>query len=574
MVTWKVLILSIVACGAIGTARLVQTARDRCDRSRGDRRRSVSLHARRRAAREGQHRPQREDADRLVEPADRHRDAGRRHRAQRPEARRHDAGAGEGRARAARRDAEPRGLPEGRWRSSTPISCSKTRTAPTRGADAAIRFGRGEYYLAILGKPSATDTVDAAVRRPSPRHQRHASRAAQQVLTPTHTGAQPASYSVEGRRSVRSATRTTRRSRWSTRSTPSSRSRRSSASGTQSRARPRHRRQDDRSRKACARRRSRPPQRAMLLDLVARVGRHSRRRSGSREDEGDRGRTSTRPTSRGPAPRPTARAPTSGSRGRRCSSSTRRRGRATTNGSHPHDLSRSDQRLRREGRTVTPVSGVATTRRCGAADRRAGARLDEYLQAARCRRTRWRRRGNRPDAGGGGRARHHRDPRRDADAAISPEEARAYGQAVMSDVRLTLDGHPVDVRLDRVEVPSAADLRAGLGTIAVRASGSVDRLGAGRHSLQFQNNHHPGGAAYLINALAPDDPAIRVVGQRRDPIQRDGRIEYRDRFVVGSSLVLAVRPRRVLPQTARVPLPEGAGARPRWPAATTSRFLR
>ena len=120
---------------------------------------------------------------------------------------------------------------------------------------------------------------------------------------------------------------------------------------------------------------------------------------------------------------------------------------------------------------------------------------------------------------------------RDADAAISSEEARAYGQAVISDLRLTLDGHAVEARLDRVEVPSAADLRAGLGTIAIRISGSVDRLGAGRHSLQFQNNHHPGGGAYLINALAPNDPAIRVVSQHRDPIQREGRIEYE----IGSS---------------------------------------
>lgn len=115
---------------------------------------------------------------------------------------------------------------------------------------------------------------------------------------------------------------------------------------------------------------------------------------------------------------------------------------------------------------------------------------------------------------------------RDADAAISSDEARAYGQSVMSDVRLSLDGHAVDVTLDRVEVPSAADLRAGLGTIAIRASGSVGRLGGGRHSLQFKNDHRPGGAAYLINALAPDDPAIRVVSQTRDPIQREGRIEY------------------------------------------------
>jgi hypothetical protein len=115
---------------------------------------------------------------------------------------------------------------------------------------------------------------------------------------------------------------------------------------------------------------------------------------------------------------------------------------------------------------------------------------------------------------------------RDADAAISSEEARAYGQAVMSDVRLTVDGRAVDVRLERVEVPSAADLRAGLGTVSVRASADIDRLGAGRHSLKFQNNHHPDRAAYLINALAPDDPAIRVISQRRDPIQREGRIEY------------------------------------------------
>jgi hypothetical protein len=115
---------------------------------------------------------------------------------------------------------------------------------------------------------------------------------------------------------------------------------------------------------------------------------------------------------------------------------------------------------------------------------------------------------------------------RDADAAISSEEARAYGHAVMSDVRLSLDGHAVDVRLDRVEVPPAADLRAGVGTIAIRASGSVDRLGGGLHSLQFKNDHRPAGAAYLINALAPDDPAIHVISQTRDPIQREGRIEY------------------------------------------------
>jgi hypothetical protein len=74
----------------------------------------------------------------------------------------------------------------------------ETRSAPTRKPGAPVRFGRGEYYTAILGKPSTTDrwmlqfgghhlaiNVIFAGR--------------DNVLTPTHTGAQPASYTVDGK---------------------------------------------------------------------------------------------------------------------------------------------------------------------------------------------------------------------------------------------------------------------------------------------------------------------------------------------------------------------------------------
>jgi hypothetical protein len=74
----------------------------------------------------------------------------------------------------------------------------ETRSAATRGATSRIRFGRGEFYIAILGKPTTTDrwmlqfgghhlaiNVTLAGR--------------DHVLTPTHTGAQPASFSIEGR---------------------------------------------------------------------------------------------------------------------------------------------------------------------------------------------------------------------------------------------------------------------------------------------------------------------------------------------------------------------------------------
>ena len=74
----------------------------------------------------------------------------------------------------------------------------ETRTAPNREASSRIRFGRGQFYISILGKPAATDpwmiqfgghhlgiNVTLAGR--------------ENALTPTHTGSQPASYSIEGR---------------------------------------------------------------------------------------------------------------------------------------------------------------------------------------------------------------------------------------------------------------------------------------------------------------------------------------------------------------------------------------
>lgn len=74
----------------------------------------------------------------------------------------------------------------------------EVRSAPTRAATAAIRFGRAEYYVSILGKPSTTDpwmmqfgghhlaiNVTLAGR--------------ENVLAPTHTGTQPASYAVGGK---------------------------------------------------------------------------------------------------------------------------------------------------------------------------------------------------------------------------------------------------------------------------------------------------------------------------------------------------------------------------------------
>lgn len=115
---------------------------------------------------------------------------------------------------------------------------------------------------------------------------------------------------------------------------------------------------------------------------------------------------------------------------------------------------------------------------------------------------------------------------RDDDKSISQAEAERYGRDVLADVVLELDGHAVSLTLDRVEVPSLEEMRHGVGAIQVRASGTVESRMSFRRELHFQNNHHPDGSVYLVNALMPSDPGISVVAQTRDAKQRDVRIEY------------------------------------------------
>jgi hypothetical protein len=72
------------------------------------------------------------------------------------------------------------------------------RSAPTRKPGAAIRFGRKEFFVAILADPAPTSTwmlqfgghhLAINVTFAGGAH----------VLTPTHTGAQPATFSIEGK---------------------------------------------------------------------------------------------------------------------------------------------------------------------------------------------------------------------------------------------------------------------------------------------------------------------------------------------------------------------------------------
>jgi hypothetical protein len=114
---------------------------------------------------------------------------------------------------------------------------------------------------------------------------------------------------------------------------------------------------------------------------------------------------------------------------------------------------------------------------------------------------------------------------RDRDQHVSPLEAEAYGREVLSALTATLDAAPLALRLTRVEVPPAGDLRDGVGAIRLEATAAA-AAAAGRHHLIIHNAHRPHESVYLANALIPADDDIRIARQDRDARQQLYRLEY------------------------------------------------
>lgn len=115
---------------------------------------------------------------------------------------------------------------------------------------------------------------------------------------------------------------------------------------------------------------------------------------------------------------------------------------------------------------------------------------------------------------------------RDGDRMVSPIEAAAYAQLVLGDLIVKIDQRPVAMTLAHVEVASLDDIRSGLGAIQLRAVGLVGGGASGRRQVYVRNDHRPSMSVYLVNALIPEDPHIRVLGQTRDPRQQEVRIDY------------------------------------------------
>lgn len=129
----------------------------------------------------------------------------------------------------------------------------------------------------------------------------------------------------------------------------------------------------------------------------------------------------------------------------------------------------------------------------------------------------------------------------DGDGLLSPAEQRAYTARVLSDLSLTLDGQPLSTRLTAARYPGQHALREGLGEIAIDLNATLPSLLLPRffspHRIAFENRHLRSLAAFQVNCLAPQDPAIKISAQRRDYAQTRYEVEYAQAlaFPVGPS---------------------------------------
>jgi hypothetical protein len=115
---------------------------------------------------------------------------------------------------------------------------------------------------------------------------------------------------------------------------------------------------------------------------------------------------------------------------------------------------------------------------------------------------------------------------KDQDGRVSEAEVAAYAQRVLKDIRVGLDEKVLAMSLADTSFPGLHESKAGVGVIHIKATAPVGPLTAGEHALTLTNGHLPAISVYLVNALAPEDRAIKITKQTRDELQKDYRLEF------------------------------------------------
>jgi hypothetical protein len=111
------------------------------------------------------------------------------------------------------------------------------------------------------------------------------------------------------------------------------------------------------------------------------------------------------------------------------------------------------------------------------------------------------------------------------DGVRSPQDQWDYAQRILSELTLSIDGRKLDPRLKSADYPQIQEMRDGLGEIHLEYTAALPDGGLNR-KLILENHNQRQRAVYLVNALAPSDPGISIVAQKRDHLQSTYELDY------------------------------------------------
>jgi hypothetical protein len=115
---------------------------------------------------------------------------------------------------------------------------------------------------------------------------------------------------------------------------------------------------------------------------------------------------------------------------------------------------------------------------------------------------------------------------RDGDGAISSTEEMACVEQLLRNISMSLDGDILALHLVSKTFARVQDMREGRGEILLEFFADIPRRDRGARKLLFENNYQRQIAAYLVNAIAPSDPDIRIRAQTRNFQQSSYRLDY------------------------------------------------
>ncbi len=113
----------------------------------------------------------------------------------------------------------------------------------------------------------------------------------------------------------------------------------------------------------------------------------------------------------------------------------------------------------------------------------------------------------------------------DVDGVVSGAEERAYAARVVGDLSLAVDGTSLPLRFVSSTFASVDEMKEGRGEIQIEFDAVVPSGNVARR-LTFENRHQRGISVYLVNALVPRDPDVRITSQHRSVEQASYQLTY------------------------------------------------